>query len=105
MTATTHYYVEFTLADAAETAAALEDLAFLDDISPVQDADRNPQGDLIAYTCRCASQADAVAATSPSPRAWRLKVVVSYSTTPSETMPRNACGGPPLRSGTKHISA
>lgn len=59
MTATTHYYVELQLADAAHAGAAIEHLAFLDDISPVQDADRNPQRDLIAYTCRGISQRDA----------------------------------------------
>jgi hypothetical protein len=59
MTATTRYYVEIHVADAAEVGAAVEHLAFLNDISPVQDADRNPQRDLIAYTCHGISQGDA----------------------------------------------
>jgi hypothetical protein len=59
MTATTDYCIKLRVADPAQAGAAVENLTFLDGIGPVEAADRNPHGDLIAYTCRGISPADA----------------------------------------------
>lgn len=59
MSSTTDYHIELKVTHATQAGAAVEHLTFLDDIGPVKDPDRNPHGDLIAYTYRGISRSDA----------------------------------------------